>query len=94
MIDQIYDTARDRGDKYLLILRQHQEGASPLTICVSGSWSKMLSTKDDFVKGHKNMFGVPGKWKQFSIVAQFPLDTEQKDEHMKYLEGLDFKWQN
>jgi hypothetical protein len=54
----------------------------------------MVSTKDDFVKGHKNMFGVPGKWKQFSIVAQFPLDTEQRDEHMRYLEGLDFKWQN
>jgi len=74
---QIFEVARDRGDKYILIMQKKQQDAENLTFALKGSWGAVQMRRLDF--------------KDYAYVHVLNTSTPW-EEHEEYLRVLDFKW--
>lgn len=84
---QVFETARDRGDDCMLICMKRQENAEPLIVYRSGDRHDMLMTQAEFCSTSPFTGGGWG----FAFVGLFNT-AEPWEGHAEYLRGLDFKW--
>lgn len=75
--EQCFNSAKARGEEYLLIMQKKQRDAESLTFCMSGDLDEIRA--------------IRGEFRDYSYVAI--LNTEQPwEDHRAYLDSLGFVW--
>lgn len=77
MAMRCFESAKARGEQYMVILQKKQKNAESLTFAVTGNWGEVQMARINF--------------KRYSTVAV--LNTEQAWEDARaYLEAVQFVW--
>jgi hypothetical protein len=85
---QAFDSARKRGDEYIIIIQKRQTPGPNLTFAVTGSKGKCHFAQMEFCSSGPYSGG--NNW-GYSYVAMFNT-SEPWEEHEAYLRAVDFHW--